>query len=195
MKVLTLIFFLFSGTLRVIAQQFDSNPEIILVDVDCSEAKEMLKEVLETDQANRTDVTKIDAGIDHENQVRVVSLIEKCGWPQKATVGEQGMSAVFLVIQHASKALREKYFPLINASAEKGELSLRSVAMMEDRMLMENGKNQKYGTQLISYNNGPLQLHPIEDEANVNKRRAVMGMEPIEDYLKHFGLEYKPKAP
>ena len=195
MRTLTFIFFVFSGTLPALAQQFDSNPEIILIDVDCSESKEILDEVLEIDQANRADVTKIDAGVDHENQVLVVSLIEKCGWPQKATVGERGMSAVFLVIQHASKDLREKYFPLIKASAEKGELSLRSVAMMEDRMLMENGKHQKYGTQLISHNNGPLQLHPIADEANVNKRRAAMSMEPIEDYLKHFGLEYKPKEP
>ena len=101
------------------------------------------------------------------------------------------MTAVFLVIQHGSKALREKYFPLVKASAEKGEITLRAVAMMEDRMLMENGKKQKYGTQLISYNNGPLQLHPIEDEANVNQRRAAMGMEPIEEYLKQFGLERK----
>lgn len=195
MRTLTFIFFLISGMLPALAQQFDSNPELILVDVDCSESKEMLEEVLEIDQANRADVTKIDKGVDHENQVRVVSLIEKCGWPQRATVGENGMRAVFLVIQHASKDLREKYFPLIKASAEKGEMSLRAVAMMEDRMLMENGKPQKYGTQLISRNNGPLQLHPIEDEANVNKRRADMGMESIEDYLKHFGLEYKQKAP
>ena len=58
-------------------------------------------------------------------------------------------------------------------------------------MLMEKGKKQKYGTQLISYNDGPLRLHPIEDEANVNKRRAAMGMGTIEEYLKQFGLERK----
>ena len=174
-----------------LAQQFDSNPEIILVDVDCSESKEILEEFFNADQSNRSDANKIDQRIDHENQVRVVSLLEKCGWPQKAIVGEKGMQAVFLVIQHASKELREKYFPLIKASAEKGELTLRVVAMMEDRMLMEKGKKQKYGTQLISYNDGPLRLHPIEDEANVNKRRAAMGMGTIEEYLKQFGLERK----
>jgi hypothetical protein len=194
MKTLTLLFLLIS-VLTGSAQQFDSNPEIVLVDVDCSKKKQLLVDIFESDQDNRKDGKHIDAGIDHENQVQVVSLIEKCGWPRKAEVGEQGMKAVFLVIQHASKDLREKYFPLIKASAENGEISLRAVAMMEDRMLMENGKKQKYGTQLISYNNGPLKLHPIEDEANVNKRRAAMGMETIEQYLKHFGLEYKPQSP
>lgn len=194
MKTLTLICLLLR-TLQGFTQQFDSNPEIVLVDVDCTESKEILEEVFDADQSNRADANNIDRNIDHENQARVVSLLEKCGWPQKATVGEKGMTAVFLVIQHASKALREKYFPLIKASAEKGEMTLRAVAMMEDRMLMENGKKQKYGTQVISYNNGPLRLHPIEDEANVNQRRAAMGMGPIEEYLKQFGLEYNPQKP
>jgi hypothetical protein len=191
MKTLTLVCLLI-GALQGFTQQFDSNPEIILVDVDCGESKEILEEAFEEDQSNRADANNIDRDIDYEDQARVVSLLEKCGWPQKAIVGEKGLTAVFLVIQHASKALREKYFPLIKASAEKGELALRAVAMMEDRMLMENGKKQKYGTQLISYNNGPLQLHPIEDEGNVNQRRAAMGMGTIEEYLKQFGLEYKP---
>lgn len=190
MKTLSLVCLLM-GALQGFTQQFDSNPEIILVDVDCSESKEILEEAFEADLSNPTDANNIARNIDHENQARVVSLLEKCGWPQKFTVGEKGMTAVFLVIQHGSKALREKYFPLVKASAEKGEITLRAVAMMEDRMLMENGKKQKYGTQLISYNNGPLQLHPIEDEANVNQRRAAMGMEPIEEYLKQFGLERK----
>ena len=190
MKTLSLVCLLM-GPLQGFTQQFDSNPEIILVDVDCSESKEILEEAFEADLSNPTDANNIARNIDHENQARVVSLLEKCGWPQKFTVGEKGMTAVFLVIQHGSKALREKYFPLVKASAEKGEITLRAVAMMEDRMLMENGKKQKYGTQLISYNNGPLQLHPIEDEANVNQRRAAMGMEPIEEYLKQFGLERK----
>lgn len=194
MKALTVIFLLVR-TLQGFTQQFDSNPEIILVDVDCSESREILEEVFEADLSNPTDANNIARNIDHEIQARVVSLLEKCGWPQKAIVGEKGMTAVFLVIQHASKALREKYFPIITASAEKGELGLPAVAMMEDRMLMENGKKQKYGTQLISYNNGPLQLHPIEDEANVNRRRSAMGMGTIEEYLKQFGLEYKPQKP
>ena len=187
MKTLSLVCLLM-GALQGFTQQFDSNPEIILVDVDCSESKEILEEAFEADLSNPTDANSIARNIDHENQARVVSLLEKCGWPRNATVGEKGMKAVFLALQHASKELREKYFPLVRTSAEKGELPLKAVAMMEDRMLMENGKKQKYGTQVISYNNEPLQLHPIEDEDNVNRRRAGMGMEPIEEYLKQFGL-------
>jgi hypothetical protein len=41
-----------------------------------------------------------------------------------------------------------------------------------------------------------LQLEPIEDESNVDERRAKMGLGPLADYLKRFGIEYrKPTKP
>ena len=41
----------------------------------------------------------------------------------------------------------EKYFPLIVKANENGDLEKQHVAMMEDRMLMYQGKEQMYGTQ------------------------------------------------
>jgi len=35
---------------------------------------------------------------------------------------------------------------------------------------------------------------PIEDEPNVNKRRASVGLEPLEDYARHWDIEYKLPA-
>ena len=37
-----------------------------------------------------------------------------------------------------------------------------------------------------------MELWPIEDEENVDARRASVGLEPLAEYLKRFGLEYKP---
>ncbi len=37
---------------------------------------------------------------------------------------------------------------------------------------------------------GKNEFFPIEDEANVNKRRAAVGLEPLEEYAKHFGIDY-----
>jgi hypothetical protein len=64
---------------------------------------------------------------------------------------------------------------------------------MEDRMLMDKGEKQKYGSQVRKSNGSDKwSLHPpIQDPENVNKRRAEVGLEPIEEYLKHFGIEYK----
>ncbi|MEX2232547.1 MAG: DUF6624 domain-containing protein [Cyclobacteriaceae bacterium] len=163
-----------------------------LIEVNCDEVKGLLEKILDIDQRNRTEDTQINYDIDRDNQIKVISIIEKCGWPTKEKVGEKGMESVFLVIQHASKKIRATYFPLIKQSAEKGDLKLGAVALMEDRMLMENGQKQKYGSQLVRTGDGPLTLYPIEDPENINKRRAAMGLGSIEEYLKHFGLEYAP---
>lgn len=129
--------------------------------------------------------------IDRENQQTVVSIIEKCGFPTIKEHGYKSVEAVFLVIQHAGKNLREKYFPLIKKSADQGELQWSTVALMEDRMLMDRGEKQKYGSQVRKDNgNEEWSLYPIQDPENVNKRRAEVGLGPIEEYLRHFGIEY-----
>ncbi|MDT3404368.1 hypothetical protein [Mucilaginibacter terrae] len=38
--------------------------------------------------------------------------------------------------------------------------------------------------------NGKATIDPIEDEPNVNKRRAAVGLQPLEDYVKQWGIEY-----
>ena len=86
----------------------------------------------------------------------------------------------------------KKYFPLIKKSADRGDLSWSTVALMEDRMLMDIGEKQKYGSQVQKANGSDKwTLYPIQDPKNVNKRRAKIGLEPIEDYLRRFGIEYE----
>jgi len=37
---------------------------------------------------------------------------------------------------------------------------------------------------------GKYEFFPIVDEVNVNKRRASVGLPPLEEYAKYFGVEY-----
>jgi hypothetical protein len=37
-----------------------------------------------------------------------------------------------------------------------------------------------------------MEFFPIADEAHVDERRASMGLEPLADYAKNFGLDYQP---
>lgn len=68
----------------------------------------------------------------------------------------------------------------------------QSLPLLEDRVLTKQHKPQSYGSQLTrSSSTGTIEFFPIEDEANVNKRRAAVGLEPLEDYAKRFRLDYK----
>ncbi|MDQ3394850.1 MAG: hypothetical protein M3512_12165 [Bacteroidota bacterium] len=63
---------------------------------------------------------------------------------------------------------------------------------MEDRMLMDRGEKQKYGSQVIKDNGSDeWTLYPIQDPENVNKMREKNGLGPLEEYLRHFGIENK----
>jgi hypothetical protein len=108
-------------------------------------------------------------------------------------VGKQGSLTAFLVIRHADPDYQKKYFPLLKEAVSKGEADPVDAAYLEDRILMREGKKQIFGTQLHTNEvTKRIGLWPIDDEEGVDARRASLGLEPLAEYLKRFGLEYKP---
>jgi hypothetical protein len=58
---------------------------------------------------------------------------------------------------------------------------------------MREGKKQIYGTQLArNEKTGKYELYPIEDEEHADLLRTSVGLPPIAEYLKSFGIEYIP---
>jgi hypothetical protein len=109
-------------------------------------------------------------------------------------VGETRQDNIWLIIQHAPLAKQEQYFPFIDAAAQKGEMHKSSWALMVDRIRMYKGQPQIYGSQLVRDEiSGGRKFHEIEDEANVNKRRAEVGLGPLEEYAQLMGVTWKPK--
>lgn len=161
--------------------------------IDTAAIKKELIAIYERDQKTRTGAASAAyvGYIDSCNQQQVKALIDKYGWLGKSFVGARGNQAVFLVIQHADSATQEKYFPLLQQSVDEGESSATDLALMQDRILMRRGKNQIYGSQVVSDGNGGWKFYPIEDEKNVNIRRAKIGLQPIEEYAKYFSIDYK----
>ena len=101
------------------------------------------------------------------------------------------------MIQHSSKI--PEYLSLIKEAAANGDLDKDLVAMMEDRNLMQEGKEQIYGTQgtTIGRNtNNPTDIiWPIKDAQSVNKLREEAGFkETIESYAKRlYGEDFEFK--
>ena len=126
---------------------------------------------------------------DSLNLIRIKEIIKQYGYPGESLVGNQSSTA-WLVIQHADLKAQEQYLPILQDAANKGELPKSSFALLVDRVRMRRGEKQLYGSQ-IQTKNGKSVIYPIEDEPNVNKRRAEMGLDPLEDYAKHFDIEYK----
>ncbi len=100
------------------------------------------------------------------------------------------MSAIWLVIQHASAEKRTQYFPQLLEASKQGDLERQDIALMQDRMLMDSGKPQLYGSQILMNQDGTYELHELKDPSTVDSRRAMMGMGPLSEYVSHWGLEF-----
>lgn len=130
---------------------------------------------------------------DDSNLIKVTDILDKYGWLGADVVGYTGNSTLFLVIQHADLYTRKKYLPLLKVAVNEGKAQASSLALLEDRIALEEGKKQIYGSQInLDLTTGKYVISPIEDEMNVNKRRAAVGLEPIEEYVKYWGIVYKP---
>ncbi len=125
--------------------------------------------------------------VDWDNTAWMKKVIEEHGWPGRAMVGREGAQAAWLLVQHADRdpAFQRRCLELLTQAYEKGEATADQVAYLTDRVLLAEGKPQVYGTQFETVN-GKLQPRPIENEAEVDKRRAAMGLEPLAVYAEQM---------
>jgi hypothetical protein len=73
-----------------------------------------------------------------------------------------------------------------------GEARGQDLALLTDRVRLYEGKPQLYGTQVKNVN-GKFIFAPIEDEPNVDKRRALYGLPPLSEYLETLNEFYRMK--
>jgi tetratricopeptide (TPR) repeat protein len=137
-------------------------------------------------------VDRVIANTDSLNMLQLERIFNTYGWTGKHLVGEESANNAFIIILHAPLTYQKKYFDTIKMAVDKGDLSKNSLAYLTDKILTKEGKKQLYGTQLkYSHETKSYKFKPIEDEKNVNERRKLVGLGPIEDYAKNFGFEYK----
>ena len=187
-SILTALVLIISIFIYMNRDKFVYVGSVDIIEVDCSKKRQILSEVLESDQRIRKSNEFIKyAKEDHRNQELVISIIEKCGMPRLKEVWQRQMDAIWLGLQHSTKDIRKKYFPQIEKAVKNGDLSKQQYALMKDRILMDEGKPQIYGSQI---ENG--KLYKLENPKTINERRKEMGMEPIDDYLKYFNIKFNP---
>lgn len=136
---------------------------------------------------------------DSINLIRIEEIIAKYGYPGKTLVGEPTNEAAWYVIQHSKKITN--YFPIIQEAGSSNEIPFMRVATMQDRMLMQEGREQLYGTQVAGENilnakTGKKEfwyyVWPVQHPESVNELRKEAGfITTVEENAKSLGVEYK----
>ena len=172
------------------------------VDSETSEdrKKEILKEVgRENDPSFRKNIWSAINKQDSINLIKIEKIIAVYGYPGKTLVGEPTNESAWFVIQHTSKIAN--YLPMIEEAAKKGEIPFTKYAMMQDRYLTQQGKEQIYGTQgqgkqITNKETGKKEffnyISPIQNPEKVNELRKKAGFtSTVEENAKRLGIEYK----
>ncbi|NBB85922.1 MAG: hypothetical protein GVY12_06845 [Bacteroidetes bacterium] len=120
--------------------------------------------------------------LDTTHATRMRDIIDEHGWPGPPLVGEDGTAAAFLIVQHADLALQQEALPLVREAYANGALSGQALALLTDRVRVGEGEPQLYGTQ-ATVQQGKLTVHPIADSAQVDQRRATLGLPPLSAYI------------
>lgn len=128
--------------------------------------------------------------LDNKNLKTLEVLIEKYGWPRLKDVGESASSAAFLIVQHSSLSTQKRHLQILSKLCDEKEIDCSNYAMLIDRVLINEGKKQVYGTQLRwdIYQNKFIPLD-IENESEVDDRRQKLGLDKLSEYLKEFNTD------
>lgn len=178
----------------------------------------MLDTIFEDDQKYRREIAEIEKKYGWEsdemqaqwkiisekdslNLIKIEKILEERGWLGPEIIGRRGGQTLFLVIQHADIEVQEKYLPMMREAVQKGNANAGSLALLEDRVALRQGKKQIYGSQIgRDPDTGEYYVLPLEDPDNVDKRRAEVGLGTMQSYVSNWGMtwnveEYKKQLP
>lgn len=142
-----------------------------------------------SDPHKRDSLKRVGMKLDSINLIKVKSILETYGWVGIDKIGLEANRAIFLSIQHADLATQEKYLPMMREAVRKGDAFSNQLALLEDRVLIRQGKKQIHGSQVeLDQNTGRYIVSPIDDPYNVDNRRASVGLQPLSEYLQNWEI-------
>lgn len=122
---------------------------------------------------------------DISNATWLEGIVSDYGWPKISDVGPDASKAAFILVQHATHDIgfQEQCLDLMK-NLPKKEIDQSAIAYLTDRVLVQQGKDQIFGTQFKPDGSGGLKQLPIADPEHVDELRQEYGLAPMVDELR-----------
>lgn len=129
---------------------------------------------------------------DSLNLILVEKIVSDYGWLAVNKIGDRANQTLWAVIQHCSKEdIQQKYLPIIKNSVLKGETPASQYAFLVDRIAVNSGELQVFGTQICTdTTTKEKSVCPLQNPNQVDERRKEIGFEPLNEYLNFFDVKY-----
>jgi hypothetical protein len=112
-------------------------------------------------------------------------IIRERGWPGESLVGEDGCRAAWVIAQHGGPdpSFRLECEAALTLAVESGDAKPGQLAAVRDRIELDAGRTQLYGTHLEPDGKGWRAVRGIADVSAVEARRQALGLKPWREYV------------
>ncbi|PJE93918.1 hypothetical protein CUT44_31340 [Streptomyces carminius] len=121
-----------------------------------------------------------------EHGDRLDRIMDEYGRPTAAAVGAAAATAAWRVAQHADHQLgvQRRALRLLGEAVERGGADRRHLAFLTDRVLVNEGRPQLYGTRTAGVRDGAPVPWPCADPdpERVDALRARVGIAPFAEH-------------
>lgn len=113
------------------------------------------------------------------------AIVRRYGYPGFRQVGEGSSNNFFTLVQHADKYpdFQQRMLRLMLPQVRQQNVNPSNYAYLTDRIALNAGRPQEYGTQLSYKAVGEAFPRNLRDPQRVNQRRKALGMPALEEYL------------
>jgi hypothetical protein len=117
-----------------------------------------------------------------KNAARLRELIYEYGWPAQDIAGEDGAKSAWFITQHAvgEPQFQREALRMVQACVAEGRVAPWNAAYLEDRIAMQEGRAQRYGTQWMDDEiDGRARPWKLAEPERVNELRTSVGLGPL----------------
>lgn len=123
----------------------------------------------------------------------IEALFHKYGFLGYDKVGKEGCTRFWLLVQHQDKDVefQEAVLQQMKIEVDKGNAPALNYAYLFDRLAINRGEQQTYGTQVtLNPDSTSFEPKPVMDREGLNERRMEVGLPSIEDYIELMNTRY-----
>lgn len=126
--------------------------------------------------------------IDSGNTAWLKADLAANGWYRISTHGEAASGAAWLMTQHADRdpAFQREVLTILEPLVAEKETSAANFAYLYDRIAMNAGRPQRFGTQGLCSARNVWAPIPLEDPDRVEALREEAGIGSLAEYTAHM---------
>jgi hypothetical protein len=131
--------------------------------------------------------------VDSLNHFELKTIFKTFGFPNTDLIGSAGTNRFWLLVQHQDlhPDFQEEVLVEMKKQTDAGKASRLDYAYLLDRVRVNTGRLQVFGTQMIlNADKSSYEPKPVEALETLNERRASVGLSSIEDYIQTMNSRY-----